>query len=87
MAFGVRCSGCLLLLGVVLLGVLGVLAACLCLVAWLGCVSLIGERLSRPFISSFSQLTHRMRNSCHRVIGEFHEVGLGEYGYGSEGGV
>jgi hypothetical protein len=77
----------LLLLGVVLLGVLGVLAACLCLVAWLGCVSLIGERLSRPFISSFSQLTHRMRNSCHRVIGEFHEVGLGEYGYGSEGGV
>jgi hypothetical protein len=50
--YGVQCSGCLLPLGVALLGVFGVPVAGLCLVAWLGYVSVVGERLCSTALHS-----------------------------------
>jgi hypothetical protein len=69
LCFGVlafRRSSCLLLLGVALLGLYGVLAACLSLMAWV-CIG-YRRKTSRPLSSPSSQLPHRSRNSCQHQM-------------------
>jgi hypothetical protein len=78
-------SGCLCLLGVALLGVFGVLAACLCSVAWdgLGMYLLSAKDLSLSNALQsllFSSLPHCTRNSCQHAIGELQDIALVKYG-------